>query len=323
MMRDDHAEGRVMMGICVVPQYTDWTSLSEIGADIERLGFDSLWTTDHLYPDNSSPDGPIFEGYLTLAGWACRTERITLGLMVGANTFRNPSLTAKMITTLDHMSRGRAILGLGAGWYQFEHEAYGLDFGSSAGARLDRLDEAVMIVRGMLDGREPSGRSLYPVRSVRNIPPPLQPHLPILIGGSGEKKTLATVARYADMWTVGGDLESVRHKNQVLWRWCQEVGRDSSRIERILAGGAVVVKKTEPEARRFVATIEAVNSGLVEAPRLVGSPASVAAHLAPYILMGFHNFCFYLLSPYDRQTLELLAHEVRPVLDEELHRARH
>src|SRR5215211_9262386 len=117
----------------------------------EELGFDSLWTWDHLYPIVGSDEGPIFEGYMTLAASAMATERVTVGLMVGANPLRNPALVAKMATTLDHISRGRAVLGIGGAWFEREHDAYGLDFGSSPGARLKRLDEAVELMRGMLD----------------------------------------------------------------------------------------------------------------------------------------------------------------------------
>ena len=123
-------DGGVKLGALIWPQYTDWPSLEEIGARADELGFDSLWTWDHLYPIVGSPRGPIFEGYLTLAGWAPRTRRATLGLMVGANTFRNPALTVKLATTLDHMSDGRAVLGIGGAWFETEHTAYGIDFGT-------------------------------------------------------------------------------------------------------------------------------------------------------------------------------------------------
>ena len=273
---------------------------------------------DHLYPICGSPDGPIFEGYLTLAGWACVTERVTLGLMVGANTFRNPALVAKMVTTLDHMSGGRAILGIGGAWFKLEHDAYGLDFGSSTGERLDRLDEAVMIMRGMLDGKQPSGRSLYRTRYVRNEPPPVQRHLPILIGGAGERKTFATVARYADIWNVGGDVDTVRHKDQVLRRWCEQVGRDSDDIERTLLPGAAVVRGSEAEARRVVTEIRRTNRGWEGEPEQVGTPEQVVERLAPYFAFGFRSFHFDFAPPFHHETLERLAFEVRPRLAERL-----
>ena len=181
-------------------QRIDWASLQHIGQRADELGYDSLWTWDHLYPIQGDWRGPIFEGYLILAGWAAVTSRATLGLMVGANTFRNPALTVKLATTLDHMSNGRAILGIGGAWFEREHEAFGIEFGSGFGERLTWLDEAAELMRDMLrDGTATARGPRYQAASVRNDPPPIQPRLPILIGGDGEKKTLATVARYADI----------------------------------------------------------------------------------------------------------------------------
>src|SRR3712207_6467586 len=128
---DDTAQ--LKLGILAWPQYTDWESLERVGARVDELGYDSLWTWDHLYPIVGDPNGPIFEGWLTLAAWAHVTKRAPLGLMVGTNAFRNPALTAKMATTLDHISRGRAVLGIGGAWFETEHVAYGLDFGSGFG----------------------------------------------------------------------------------------------------------------------------------------------------------------------------------------------
>ena len=141
-------------------QYTDWASLRAAGIRADSLGFDSLWTWDHLYPIVGSHEGPIFEGWLTLAAWAEATERATVGLMVGANTFRNPALVARMATTLDHISGGRAVLGIGGAWFETEHRGLGIEFGGSPGERLRWLEEAVQIMRGMLDGeRSRRGRA--------------------------------------------------------------------------------------------------------------------------------------------------------------------
>ena len=317
-MKTPAAGRHVKLSILAWNQYTDWPALQAVGATVERLGFDALWSWDHLYPIVGSPDGPIFEGYMTLAGWAAVTSRIPLGLMVGANTFRNPTMVAKLVTALDHLSGGRAIAGLGGAWFEAEHEAYGIDFGSSVGQRLDWLDEAAGIVRGMLDGTRPSGTSRYAALEVRNDPPPLQAHLPILIGGGGEKKTLATVARYADIWNVDGDLETIRHKDEVLRRWCADLGRNEAAIERILGGGAIVVRRSEAEARRVVDEIRRVNVGWRDGPSLVGTPERVADVLAPYLALGFHHFDFDYPAPFDLETLELLGTEVRDRLDARL-----
>src|SRR5512144_1869304 len=137
----------------------------------------------------------------------------------------------------------------------------------------------------MLDGSRPSGTSRYGAREVRNDPPPLQRHLPILIGGGGEKKTLATVARYADIWNVDGDLETIRHKDAVLRRWCADLGRDERAIERTLGGGAIVVRRSDAEASRVVHEIRRVNVGWRDGPSLVGTPEHVAGVLSPYLAL--------------------------------------
>ncbi len=137
---------------------------------VDRLGYDHLWTWDHLYAIFGDPYQPIFEGYTTLAAWAMATEQTRLGLLVGANTFRNPGLVAKTIATLDHISDGRAILGLGGAWFDLEHQAHGIDFGSGFGQRLDWLDESVAAIRRLLDGEtvtsEPGGH--YPFDDLRS-----------------------------------------------------------------------------------------------------------------------------------------------------------
>ena len=137
-------------------QYADWPNMLAAGQRIDRLGYDTLWTWDHLYPIVGSHEGPIFEGWLAITAWAATTERVRIGLMVGANTFRNPALTAKMATTFDHISGGRAILGIGAAWFETEHRAYGLEYGDGPPERLRWLGEALPIMRGMLHGERPS-----------------------------------------------------------------------------------------------------------------------------------------------------------------------
>jgi alkanesulfonate monooxygenase SsuD/methylene tetrahydromethanopterin reductase-like flavin-dependent oxidoreductase (luciferase family) len=305
----------IKVGVLPWGQYTAWPPLLEIGRRADELGYDSLWTWEHLYPIQGDWRGPMFEGYLILAGWAGVTSRATLGLMVGANTFRNPALTAKMATTLDHMSGGRAVLGIGGAWFEREHEAYGIDFGSGFGERLDWLDEAAELMRTMLGGEEATARGpRYHAKDVRNDPPPLQAHLPILIGGDGEKKTLHTVAKYADAWNTGGDLDFVRHKDGVLRRWCEEVGRDQAEIERTLGLGLVVIRDNLAEARRVEAGIRAHHPGYDEEARL-GTAAQIAESLAPYVQLGFRHMLFDSPAPFDEETLRRFVGEVKPMLE--------
>ena len=174
----------VKIGALCWNQYADWPSLLQAGIRADEAGYDSLWTWDHLYPIVGDSTGPNYEGWLTITAWAQATKRVTVGLMVGANGFRAPTLTAKMATTLDHISGGRAILGIGGAWFEEEHEDFGLDFGSGFPERLRWLGEALPVMRGMLDGTEPTASGPhYTSRDTRNLPPPLQRHLPICIGG--------------------------------------------------------------------------------------------------------------------------------------------
>ncbi|HEU0235421.1 MAG TPA: LLM class flavin-dependent oxidoreductase, partial [Candidatus Limnocylindrales bacterium] len=212
----------IKLGILPWSQAATWPEMLATARQVDRLGYDSLWTWDHVYAIFGDPYQPIFEGWSVLAAWAMATERTRLGLLVGANPFRNPGLTTKIVTTLDHISGGRAILGIGGAWFELEHEAHGIDFGAGFGQRLTWLDEAVGAARALLDGETVTsdGSGRYAFRDLRHAPAPVQRRLPIMIGGSGEKKTLRTVARYADMWNAMGSVEKLAHKIDVLRDHC-------------------------------------------------------------------------------------------------------
>jgi alkanesulfonate monooxygenase SsuD/methylene tetrahydromethanopterin reductase-like flavin-dependent oxidoreductase (luciferase family) len=307
----------IRLGALCWNQYTDWPSLLEAGRRADRLGFDSLWTWDHVYPIIGDSHGPIFEGWLTITAWAASTERIRIGLMVGANTFREPSLVAKMATTLDHISGGRAILGIGGAWFEEEHEAFGFRFGSGFPERLRWLGEALPIMRGMLDGTEPAATGpRYTATAVRNDPLPLQPRLPILVGGGGEQVTLRLVARYADACNLGGGVETVRRKDEILRRHCAEVGRDELEIERTTGVGVVVIRDSREEARRLF--LEQFARNRIAEPwknQPVGTPEDVAAHLAPYLEIGYRHLIAGFPATYDEESMTRLVTEVRPALE--------
>lgn len=306
----------VRLGMLAWNQYTDWPGMRAAAVRADELGYDDVWTWDHVYPIVGSHEGPILEGWMVLAGWAVATQRSRIGLMVGANTFRNPALVAKMATTLDHVSGGRAILGIGGAWFETEHTAYGIEFGGSPGERLRWLDEAARIMRGMLHGEEPSGEQYYTTRAVRNDPPPIQAQLPLLIGGGGERRTLRTVARYADMCNLGGGFENVRHKDEVLRQHCTEVGRDEAEIERTVGMGVCVIRDTEAEAKRVNNDLFAHNGRARVWPNQhIGTPEQVAEMMRPYLGIGFRHFIFGFPGPHDAESMERLITEVKPLLE--------
>jgi F420-dependent oxidoreductase-like protein len=308
---------KIQLGALCWNQYTTWPDLREAGARADRLGYDTLWTWDHLYPIVGSWEGPILEGWTVLTGWAMSTERVRIGLMVGANTFRNPAVTAKIATTLDHVSGGRAILGIGAAWFEREHEAYGLEFGEGPPERLRWLGEALPVIRGMLHGETPSAAGPhYAMRDVRNDPPPLQSHLPLLIGGGGEKVTLRLVARYADANNVGGGVESVKRKEAILLEHCEREGRDPSEIERTTGIGTVIIRDSREEARRVFEDMFAANGkARIWEDQPVGTPEDVVEKLAPFPEIGYRHLIAGFPPPHDEESMTRLATEVRPALD--------
>jgi alkanesulfonate monooxygenase SsuD/methylene tetrahydromethanopterin reductase-like flavin-dependent oxidoreductase (luciferase family) len=295
-------------------QWTEWPALHEAGLRADRLGFDTLWTWDHLYPILGDSRGPTFEGWLTITAWAALTRRVRLGLMVGGNPYREPTMTAKMATTLDHISGGRAILGIGAAWCEEEASDFGLDFGSGPPERLRWLGEALPIMRGMLDGTEPSATGpRYRARHARNLPAPVQRHLPIFLGGSGEKVTLRLVARHADMNNLGGGPDVVRAKEAILLRHCEAVGRDPGDIERTVSVGTVFIRDGAADAERVGRTAFARNRAKPWFPHY-GSPEQIAEELAPYLDLGYRHLIANFPAPYDEESMTRFATEVRALL---------
>ncbi len=308
---------KVKIGALCWNQYTTWPELLAAGVRAERVGFDTLWTWDHLYPIVGSWEGPILEGYTVLTGWAMATKRIRIGLMVGANTFRSPAVTAKIATTFDHVSNGRAILGIGAAWFDREHTAYGLEFGDGPPERLRWLGEALPVIKGMLHGQTPSAKGPhYTVREVRNDPPPLQAHLPLVIGGGGEQVTLKLVARYADANNIGGGIEEMKRKDAILVQHCETVGRDPAEIERTTGIGTVIIRDSREEARRVFEAMFARNGkARLWEDQPVGTPEDVIEKLAPYPEIGYRHLIAGFPAPHDEESMTRLATEVRPALE--------
>jgi len=309
------------LGILLWSQASDWPAFEAAARRVDELGYEHLWTWDHLYAIFGDPYQAIWEGHTTLAAWAMVTRKVRLGLMVGANTFRNPGLVAKMVTNLDHMSAGRAILGLGGAWFELEHQAYGIEFGTSVGVRLDWMDEAIAAARQLMDGNEvsSSGEGRYRFDRLRIEPAAMQKRLPIMIGGGGEKKTLRTVANYADMWNESGSVELLKHKDEVLRAHCDAVGRDSAEIERTTACKPVI-RSTEAEARGVWEAQMAHNRtpmSEVEDDETFwcGTPEQIAERMIAFREIGFHTFIAEMAAPYDEETLERWIGEVKPMVD--------
>jgi len=297
----------IKIGALLWPQTDSWPALRDAAVRADKAGYDSLWTWDHLNAIVGPWQQPILEGWTTLAALATVTEKPTLGLMVGANTFRNPGLTAKLATTLDHISGGRAILGIGGAWFEREHDAFGIEtWGSGFGERLDRLDEAVMLMRRLLDGETVTheGR-FYRFHDALCAPRPVQPHLPILIGGSGPQKTLRTTARYADAWNTSGTLDEVRRSLEILDGHCAAVGRDRSEIEVTVSFPMTIrddVAAAEANTSERFGRNGVENAG--DGPHLAGPPALLADAIAPFRDLGFGTVICRMQAPFDRETIE-------------------
>ncbi len=304
----------IRIGAAFWIQRTDWRSLRDAAVAAERSGADSLWVDDHLLSDEGDPDDAKLEGWATLAALAASTTRAQIGLLVAANTFRNPGLTAKLGTTVDHVSDGRSVLGLGGGWFELEHEAFGIDFGSGHGERLDRLEESVGLIRRLLDGERVTheGR-FYNFKDALCQPRPLQDRLPILIGGSGPRKTLRTVALHADIWNAYGTPETLAASDAILREHCAAVGRDQATIERTFTMN-VVARESRYEAEVIWESYLATHQPSDWESRVaLGAPNEIAAALVDYAAAGFRHPILVFRTPWDLETIGRLG-EIRDEL---------
>ena len=257
----------------------------------EDAGFGLVTVMDHFYQIRGvGPEtDPMMEAYSTLGALSQRTERVRLGTLVTGVTYRNPALLAKTVTTLDVLSKGRALLGIGAAWNDDEHAGYGFEF-PPVRERMDRLDEALTIIRAMFSEERPSFEGVhYRIDRALNVPRPVQPGGPkILVGGGGEQRTLRIAAKHADMthwFPLGFDV--LRHKNELVERYCEEIGRDPATIERTMAT-PVIVAPDERAAQAMIAMLPEERRAHVKG----GTPEQAAEGLRPYIDAGFTGFTF-------------------------------
>ena len=274
-----------------VPDEDRFEHVAELAAAAEAAGFDLVTVMDHVYQIRGvGPETePMFEAYTLLGALAARTQRVRLGTLVTGVTYRNPALLAKMVTTLDVVSRGRALFGIGAAWNEDEHRGYGFDF-PPIRERMDRLEEALEIAHRMFSEERPSfeGRH-YRIDRALNSPRPLQPGgPPILVGGGGEKRTLRIAARFADITHWFGSLDDLKRKSEVLAGHCEAVGRDPSTIVRT-CGAPVLLAADEAQARELRERIPAERRATIGDPVL---PEQAAERLRPYLEAGMGGFTF-------------------------------
>jgi F420-dependent oxidoreductase-like protein len=222
-----------------IPNFSYGTGVAELfptviaqAQEAEAAGFDSVFVMDHFYqlPGLGTPDQPMLEAYTALGGLATATQRVQLGTLVTGNTYRNPTLLAKAITTLDVISQGRAILGIGTGWFELEHDQLGFEFGTFTD-RFNKLNEALQIVLPMLRGERPTFEGKYYRAQEAMANPRFRDHIPLMIGGSGEKKTIPLAAKHFDHLNIIAGFDELPRKVQVVKQRCEEIGRDPATLE--------------------------------------------------------------------------------------------
>lgn len=260
----------------------------------EESGFESVWVMDHFYqlPPLGGPERPMLESYTLLGALGARTSRVQLGTLVTGVTYRNPALLAKIVTTLDVITRGRAILGIGAAWFDVEHEGLGFDF-PPVRERMGRLEEAVRICRAMFTQESPTfdGR-YYHIHEARNVPRPIRPGgPPIMIGGGGEKKTLRLVAELADMCNITGDPATIRRKLAVLRAHCEDVGRAYDTISKTRMATLMITESDEQTAGVREMLVQAAGAETA-AGFTIGTEKDVIAQVEELADAGVEYFIF-------------------------------
>jgi F420-dependent oxidoreductase-like protein len=301
--------------------------VSDIAVTAEESGFDSVWVMDHFYqlPLLGPPTLNMMESYTLLAALAARTTRVHLGTLVTGVTYRNPAVLAKEVTTLDVISRGRAILGIGAAWFDQEHEGYGVTFPPTR-ERMDRLEEAVQVCRAMFTQETATFEGqYYRVKDAINNPRPIRPDgIPIMVGGGGEKRTLRIVATHADACNLFGQPDEVRHKLDVLARHCEAVGRDPRSVHKTRLGTLFIDKTLEAAEAKLggmlrergmdLASMDETSRHAIAGMFHVGGPDEVAEQVQELLDAGLDGLIFNLPDAHDLESVALAGSVLKPLL---------
>jgi F420-dependent oxidoreductase-like protein len=290
-----------------------WSEVAEVAVHCEQQGWDGVYISDHFMPNREgteTADGPVLECWTSMAALAALTSRVRIASLVCGNTYRHPAVLANMAASVDQISAGRFVLGLGAGWQENEHDAYGLDYGTVR-SRLDRLDEACAVVTSLL--REPRTTfdgEHYRLRVAPCDPKPVQPHLPLLVGGRGEQRTMRIAARHADEWNAWCDIEQFRHRTAVVTERCEEIGRDPASMAR--STQAFVFLSDDRD------WLDRHRSTPSDRPRIIGTPGEVVDQVAAYGDAGLDELIVpdWTMGPLARRldTLDRFQAEVAPHL---------
>ncbi len=289
-----------------------WQALVDVGVRAEELGFDHIWVYDHVHNVPVPAQEAVFECWTTLAALSQRTSRIGLGQMVGCTSYRNPSLLAKITSTLDVVSGGRLVWGIGAGWYEQEYRAYGYEF-PSARVRIETMEDCVEIVTRMWrEGETTYDGTHLSVHGAQCDPKPLgSPQ--VWIGGGGEKRTLRVVAKHATHSNWGGSPEEWARKSAILDEHCAAVGRDPASITRTISG-EIFLRATEAEIGNGSRSFWGEPFETWSASNFVGTPEQVVAKMQAYVDAGCRGFVPWCADYPDHETMELFATEVIPAL---------
>jgi F420-dependent oxidoreductase-like protein len=282
--------------------------MKSLALHVEETGWDGIWLADHFMPNAENTDAPWPEAWTTLAALAAVVPRIRMGTLVTGNTYRHPAVLAKMAATVDHISNGRVVLGLGSGWQENEHAKYGIPF-HTVNNRLARLEEACQVIKALFSEESTSfGGEFYQLADAPLVPKPVQVNLPLLIGGGGEKVTLKITARYADEWNVWGSVDTLIHKMKILDQHCETVSRISTDIQRS-AVALMFLTDDDAFAKKMIANSE---NGM---PTIAGNVNQVQDIICAYDEAGVDELIVpdWTMGEDKLDILDKLINEVAPV----------